>query len=204
MIQEIEKCDAKQVEMIEEIEKYDAKQLTKMLLEFKLPVSGIKDVKKTRIREYAKKNKIIVDKYISNVMETEKQNFCIDCGLEITYKAARCEPCSRKSSRVVIDRPDYQTLKKQYEDCGKNMRKLAKIHNVSDKSIVKWFVNYEKDLGITKSCLKKIKDRTTIKKPSGEDLLYDKNVLKLNYTQIGKKYDVDQTTARDWISKLLL
>ena len=112
--------------------------------------------------------------------------------------------CCRKSSRVVIDRPDYETLKKQYEDCGKNMSKLAKMYKLSDKSIVKWFVKYEKDLGITKSCLKKIKERTTIKKPNDKQLLHDKNVLKLNYTQIGKKYDVDHTTARDWISKLLL
>jgi hypothetical protein len=146
--------DVKQVEMIEEIEKYDAKQLTKMLLQFELKVWGSKDEKKKKIREYAKKNKTIVEKYISNVMEKEKQNFCIDCKSEITYKAARCKDCSIKSSRVVIDRPDYQTLKKQYEDCGKNMRKLAMIHNVSDKAVVKWFVKYEKDLGITKSCLR--------------------------------------------------
>ena len=202
MIEEIEKYDAKQVEMIEEIEKYDAKQLTKMLLEFKLPVSGIKDAKKARIRQYAEKNKIIVDKYMSSVMETEKQNFCIDCGTEITYKAARCESCSRKSSRVVIDRPDYQTLKKQYEDCGKNMRKLATIHNVSDKAVTKWFDKYEKELCITNSCRKKIKPKSTITKPSDEDLLYDKNVLKLNYTQLGKKYNIDRTTARDWLSTL--
>jgi hypothetical protein len=197
-----EESEVKQVEMIEEIEKYDAKQLTKMLLEFELPVSGNKDAKKTRIREYAKKNKTVVNEYISSVMETEKQNFCIDCGTEITYKAARCEPCCRKSSRVVIDRPDYETLKKQYEDCGKNMRKLATIHNVSDKAVTKWFDKYEKDLGITKSCVKKNKPKSTIIKPSDEDLLYDKNVLKLNYTQLGKKYNIDRTTARDWLSTL--
>ena len=152
-----EEIDSKEseVEMIEEIEKYDAKQITKMLLEFKLPVWGSsKDEKKTRIRQYAEKNKIIVDKYISSVMQTEKQIFCIDCGTEITYKAARCESCSRKSSRVVIDRPDYETLKKQYEDCGKNMSKLAEIYNLSDNGLKKWFLKYEKDLGITKSCLK--------------------------------------------------
>ena len=200
-----EESEVKQVEMIEEIEKYDAKQITKMLLEFKLPVWGSsKDEKKTRIRQYAEKNKIIVDKYISSVMETEKQIFCIDCGTEITYKAARCESCSRKSSRVVIDRPDYETLKKQYEDCGKNMSKLAEMYNLSDNGLKKWFVNYEKDLGITKSCLKERKGKSTIKKPSGEELLYDKNVLKLNYTQMGKKYDVDSTTARDWLSKLII
>ena len=194
-----------EVEMIEEIEKYDAKQITKMLLEFKLPVWGSsKDEKKTHIRQYAEKNKIIVDKYISSVMETEKQIFCIDCGTEITYKAARCESCSRKSSRVVIDRPDYETLKKQYEDCGKNMSKLAEMYNLSDNGLKKWFVNYEKDLGITKSCLKERKGKSTIKKPSGEELLYDKNVLKLNYTQMGKKYDVNSTTARDWLSKLII
>jgi hypothetical protein len=197
-----EESEVKQVEMIDEIEKYDAKQLTKMLIEFKLPVSGNKDAKKRRISEYAKKNKTIVEEYISNVIETEKQTFCIDCGTEITYKAARCEPCCRKSSRVVIDRPDYQTLKKQYEDCGKNMRKLATIHNVSDNGLKKWFVEYEKDLGITKSCLKERKEKSSIKKPSDKDLLHDKNFLKLTYTQIGLKYDVDRTTASDWISKL--
>jgi hypothetical protein len=93
-------------------------------------------------------------------------------------------------------------LKKQYEDCEKNMSKLAKIYKLSGKSIVKWFVKYEKDLGITKSCLKRIKEKTTIKKPSDEELLHDRNVLKLNFTEIGKKYDVDRTTATDWISKL--
>ena len=199
-----EESEVKQIEMIEEIEKYDAKQLTKMLLQFELKVWGSKDEKKTLIREYAKKNKKIVDEYISNVMEKEKQNFCIDCKTEITYKAARCEICYKKSCIRGIPIPDYETLKKQYEDCGKNMCKLAEMYKRSDNALKKWFVKYEKDLGITESCLKKIKDRTTIKKPSGEDLLYDKNVLKLNYTQIGKKYDVDQTTARDWISKLLL
>ena len=92
--------EVKQVEMIEEIEKYDAKQLTKMLLQFKLPVSGNKDAKKTRIRQYAEKNKIIVNAYISNVMETEKQTFCIDCGVEITYKANNC--CSYSYELVRI------------------------------------------------------------------------------------------------------
>uniref|UniRef100_A0A6C0H3E4 Bacteriophage T5 Orf172 DNA-binding domain-containing protein n=1 Tax=viral metagenome TaxID=1070528 RepID=A0A6C0H3E4_9ZZZZ len=194
--------EVKQVEMIEEIEKYDAKQLTEMLLQFKLPVSGNKDAKKTRIRQYAEKNKIIVNAYISNVMETEKQTFCIDCGVEISYKAARCDPCSRKSSRVVIERPDYETLKKQYEDCGKNMRKLAMIHNVSDKAVAKWFDKYEKELCVTKSCRKKIKPKSTILKPSDKDLLHDRNVLKLNFTELGKKYNVDRTTARDWLSTL--
>jgi hypothetical protein len=188
--------------MIEEIDKYDAKQLTKMLLQFKLPVSGNKDAKKTRIRQYAVKNRAIVEEYILNAMELPKQTFCIDCGLEITYKAVRCDPCSKKSSRVVIDRPDYQTLKKQYEDCGKNMRKLAMIHNVSDKAVAKWFDKYEKELCITQSFRKKIKPKSTITKPSDKDLLYDKNVLKLNYTQLGSKYNVDRTTARDWLSTL--
>jgi len=197
-----EESEVKQVEMIDEIEKYDAKQLTKMLLEFKLPVSGNKDAKKTRIRQYAVKNRAIVEEYILNAMELPKQTLCIDCGVEITYKAARCDPCSKKSSRVVIDRPDYQTLKKQYEDCGKNMRKLAMIHNVSDKAVAKWFDKYEKELCITKSCRKKIKPKSTITKPSDKELLYDKNVLKLNYTQLGSKYNVDRTTARDWLSTL--
>ena len=193
-----------EVEMIEEIEKYDAKQLKDMLLQFNLHVSGNKEAKKTRIRQYAEKNKKNVDEYISNVMKSEKENFCIDCKKDISYKAARCEDCYRKSSRIKSDRPDYETLKKQYEDCGKNMKKLAVTHGTSDTGVKKWIKKYEKDLGITKSCLKESKPKSTIKKPSDKELLHDKNVLKLNFTEIGKKYDVDRTTSRDWISKLII
>ena len=85
---------------------------------------------------------------------------------------------------------------------GKNMSELAKTYRLSDNGLKKWFVKYEKDLGITKSCIKERKEKSTIKKPSNKDLLHDKNVLKLNYTQIGKKYNIDRTTARDWLSKL--
>jgi hypothetical protein len=201
---DIEESEVKQVEMIEEIEKYDAKQLTKMLLQFELKVWGSKDEKKKRIREYAKKNKTIVEEYISNVMEKEKQNFCIDCKTEITYKAARCKKCYSKSSIRDIPIPDYETLKKQYEDCGKNMSELAKVYKMSDNALKKWFVKYEKELGITKSCIKSIKPKSSIKKPSDEELLYDRNVLKLNYTQIGLKYNVDRTTATEWILKLII
>ena len=173
-----------------------------MLVKFKLPVSGNKEEKKKKIRMYAVKNMEMVEEYILNAKELPKQTLCIDCGIEISYKAARCDPCSRKSSRVVIERPNYETLKKQYEDCGKNMRKLAMIHNVSDKAVAKWFDKYEKELCIIKSFRKKIKPKSTIIKPSITDLLYDKNVLKLNYTQLGSKYNVDRTTARDWLSTL--
>lgn len=199
---EREESKVKQVEMIDEIDKYSAKQLTEMLVKFKLPVSGNKEEKKKKILMYAVKNMEMVEEYILNAKELPKQTLCIDCGTEISYKAARCDPCSRKSSRVVIERPDYETLKKQYEDCGKNMRKLAMIHNVSDKAVAKWFDKYEKELCITKSCRKKIKPKSTITKPSIKDLLYDKNVLKLNYTQLGSKYNIDRTTARDWLSTL--
>ena len=197
-----EEEETEEIEMIEEINKYDGKQLTKMLLEFKLPTSGTKDEKKERIRKYSEKNKKIVDEYISGVMEKEKQNFCIDCKIEISYKAARCEICSKKSFRLVPDRPDYETLKKQYQDCGKNMIALGNIYNITSNAVKKWFVKYEKDLGITNTCLKQIKPKSLIKKPTGNELLYDKNVLKLNFSQIGKKYNVDRTTVSSWLKSL--
>jgi hypothetical protein len=194
--------ESEEIEMIEEINKYDGKQLTQMLLQFKLPTSGTKDEKKERIRKYSEKNKKIVDEYISGVMEKEKQNFCIDCKIEISYKAARCEICSKKSFRLVPDRPDYETLKKQYQDCGKNMIALGNIYNITSNAVKKWFVKYEKDLGITNTCLKQIKPKSLIKKPTGNELLHDKNVLKLNFSQIGKKYNVDRTTVSSWLKSL--
>ena len=72
------------------------------------------------------------------------------------------------------------------------MSKLAEIYTISDNALKKLFVKYETELGITESCIKK---RSTIKKPTDEELLYDKNVLKL-------KYDIDMSTLRKWISKL--
>ena len=199
---ENEEEESEEIEMIEEINKYDGKQLTQMLLQFKLPTSGTKDQKKERIRTYSEKNKKIVDEYISGVMEKEKQNFCIDCKIEISYKAARCEICSKKSFRLVPDRPDYETLKKQYQDCGKNMIELGNIYNITSNAVKKWFVKYEKDLGITNTCLKQIKPKSLIKKPTGNELLHDKNVLKLNFSQIGKKYNVDRTTVSSWLKSL--
>ena len=197
-----EEEETEEIEMIEEINKYDGKQLTQMLLQFKLPTSGTKDEKKERIRKYSEKNKKMVDEYISGVMEKEKQNFCIDCKIEISYKAARCEICSKKSFRLVPDRPDYETLKKQYQDCGKNMIALGNIYNITSNAVKKWFVKYEKDLGITNTCLKQIKPKSLIKKPTGNELLHDKNVLKLNFSQIGKKYNVDRTTVSSWLKSL--
>jgi hypothetical protein len=194
-----EEEETEEIEMIEEINKYDGKQLTQMLLQFKLPTSGAKDEKKERIRKYSEKNKKIVDEYISGVMEKEKQNFCIDCKIEISYKAARCEICSKKSFRLVPDRPDYETLKKQYQDCGKNMIALGNIYNITSNAVKKWFVKYEKDLGITNTCLKQIKPKSLIKKPTGNELLHDKNVLKLNVSQIAKKYNVDRKTVSCWL-----
>ena len=199
---ENEEEESEEIEMIEEINKYDGKQLTQMLLQFKLPTSGTKDEKKERIRTYSEKNKKMVDEYISGVMEKEKQNFCIDCKIEISYKAARCEICSKKSFRLVPDRPDYETLKKQYQDCGKNMIALGNIYNITSNAVKKWFVKYEKDLGITKTCLKQIKPKSLIKKPTGNELLHDKNVLTLNFSQIAKKYNVDRKTVSSWLKSL--
>jgi transposase-like protein len=90
-------------------------------------------------------------------------------------------------------------LKKQYEDCGKNMIALGNIYNITANAVKKWFVKYEKDLGITNTCLKQNKPKSVIKKPTGKELLHDKNVLNLNVSQIAKKYNVDRKTVSCWL-----
>jgi hypothetical protein len=35
------------------------------------------------------------------------------------------------------------------------------MYKLYDKLILKWIVKYEKDLGITKNCIKKIKQKST-------------------------------------------
>ena len=44
------------IELLEDIEKYTDKKLKELLVQFKLPVSGVKDVKKDRIRVYLENN----------------------------------------------------------------------------------------------------------------------------------------------------
>jgi transposase len=96
------------------------------------------------------------------------------------------------------DRPSYEELEKKYNECGKNMTKLAKMYGVSDNAVNKWIKAYEKETGKV-SFKRKGKPKFTGKKPLLEQLLNDLNVLKLSYTEMAKKYNVDRSTVVKWI-----
>ena len=51
-----EKQITNHIELLEDIEKYTDKKLKELLVQFKLPASGVKDVKKDRIRVYLENN----------------------------------------------------------------------------------------------------------------------------------------------------
>jgi len=54
-----------------------------------------------------------------------------------------CEPCQKKSIRIV-ERPSYDILLNEVKELG--YVKVGKKYGVSDNSIRKWLKNYENQL----------------------------------------------------------
>ena len=72
-----------------------------------------------------------------NKQHTLKQNYCIDCGKEISINAIRCQSCSSKrQERKVENRPSKEELKKLIRI--KPFTQIGKDYNVSDNAIRKW------------------------------------------------------------------
>jgi hypothetical protein len=96
-----EKQITNHIELLEEIEKYTDKKLKELLVQFKLPVSGVKDVKKDRIRVYLENN---------NTHFRECDTCCINKSLNTDnyrvfgygYKK-RCIECDLKSCEIDME-----------------------------------------------------------------------------------------------------
>ena len=73
--------------------------------------------------------------------KTPKKYYCIDCGKEIvSYKALRCQTCSRIQSRKVKERPSREELKQLIRK--KSFLQIGKDFNVTDNAIRKWCDSY--------------------------------------------------------------
>ena len=68
---------------------------------------------------------------------------CIDCKIEITKDAIRCQDCSNKNNRKTI-RPSYEQLCSDKEHMS--MVAIGKKYGVSDNTIRKWIKKYKKDI----------------------------------------------------------
>jgi len=75
---------------------------------------------------------------------TGRQNkikrFCKDCGKQIKKESERCYSCANKinnrSKRKVENRPDIDTLKKEFEEMG--YEAMGRKYGVTGKAIKKW------------------------------------------------------------------
>jgi very-short-patch-repair endonuclease len=78
---------------------------------------------------------------IYKIKKTKKMSMCIDCNVDISYRAKRCTRCSSLSQRKV-QRPSYKQLLKEIEET--NFIKVGKKYSVSENVIRKWIRMYEK------------------------------------------------------------
>lgn len=83
----------------------------------------------------------------------KKHNYCIDCGIEINYKAVRCQKCQALYSRIVI-RPNREELKNLIRN--NSFLSIGKKYKVSDNTIRKWCI--AENLPSTKKEIKKYSD----------------------------------------------
>jgi len=76
---------------------------------------------------------------------SELKSKCKSCSKDIRKqsKTGMCEPCQKKSIRIV-ERPSYDILLNEVKELG--YVKVGKKYGVSDNSIRKWLKNYENQL----------------------------------------------------------
>lgn len=79
------------------------------------------------------------------IKRTKKIHHCTECNAEISKgtKTKQCESCYKKSIRK-IERPSYETLKKEIEES--NYSAVGRKYEVTDNTIRKWVRNYEKEI----------------------------------------------------------
>lgn len=81
------------------------------------------------------------ENYCGNANKNKRtNNYCKDCGKEISKNAIYCPKCLGKHHRK-IERPSKEELIKNFKEL-KSFLAISKIYNVSDKTISNWFIYY--------------------------------------------------------------
>lgn len=68
-----------------------------------------------------------------------QDNYCVDCGKQITKGATRCKDCFNKK-RQTVERPSPEQLKQEL--CETNFVEVGRKYGVTDNTIRKWCKGY--------------------------------------------------------------
>lgn len=80
--------------------------------------------------------------YPIRIFEKTPQNYCIECGVEISVGATRCVKCENNHRYIVNDNPSKEELREILLKYNGNFTQVGKLFKVSDNTIRKWCKKY--------------------------------------------------------------
>lgn len=104
----------------------------------KLKESYIKYRERNSLAGKIENDKDVSNKLIKVKENSQKKNYCLDCGKEISLESKRCLDCNSKYLQKV-DRPEREELLKLIQT--KSFCEIGRMYGVSDNAVKKWCIS---------------------------------------------------------------
>lgn len=137
--------------------------------------------------------KLAKEKYINNIVVKDNK-YCSKCNIQIDSIFTECQECRYKDIIEKKEKAAIKIFEKSYQE------KKIKSPPIPDKYCIDCNKSIAKTAIRCNDCNNQYKFKESIKnKPTYNQLKED--LSKMNYTQVGKKYNVSDNCIRKWLKK---